>query len=110
MLDAVPHRTYNDNVKGSSLAGLWVILVEENGAKVPMLARAGNGLYLLAFKTGFSARKFVTDQGLQDAEPRMLVPGSLAELLEGLKERGASGVLVDYDATSNTYKEAGLVY
>ncbi len=97
-------------MKGSSLAGLWVLLVEENGAKVPMLARAGNGLYLLAFKTGFSARKFATDQNLGEAEPRMVVPGFLPEIVDSLTARNASGVLIDYDATSNTYKEAGLVY
>jgi hypothetical protein len=110
MLETVAPRSYNESVKGSSLSGLWVILVEEEGAKTPMLARAGNGLYLLAFRTGFTARKFVTDRGLENAEPRMVVNANLAEVVESLTRRGANGVLIDYDATNNTYKEAGLVY
>jgi hypothetical protein len=110
VLETATARSYNDSVKGASLSGLWVILVEEEGAKVPMLARAGNGLYLLAFRTGFTARKFVLDQRLEHAEPRMVVGANLSEVVESISRRGANGVLIDYDASSNTYKEAGLVY
>jgi hypothetical protein len=98
------------SVRGESLSGLWLILVDEDGAKTPMLARAGNGLYLLAFRTGFNARKFVTDRQLGDAEPRMVVAGSVAEVVAVLDNRQVAGVLIDYDAQTNTYKEAGLVY
>jgi hypothetical protein len=52
----------------------------------------------------------VTDRAIDNAEPRMVVGANVAEVVEGLKTRGADGVLIDYDATSNTYKEAGLVY
>ena len=110
MLDVAPGRTYNDQVKGASLTGLWVILVDEGAGKTPMLARAGNGLYLLAFRTGFTARKFVAEKGLADAEPRLLVASNLPEILSSLETKQVSGVLIDYDAASNTYKEAGLVY
>jgi hypothetical protein len=110
MLDVSRERTYNDQVKGASLSGLWVILVEEEGRKIPMLARAGNGLYLLAFRTGFTARKFVSEKGLTDAEPRLLVTSNLPEIVATLDTKQIAGVLIDYDATSNTYKEAGLVY
>jgi hypothetical protein len=97
-------------VKGSSLEGLWIILVAEGDQKVPMLARAGNGLYLLAFRTGFTARKFTADSKLADAEPRMVVPSSARDILAYLARQQAAGVLIDYDATTNTYKEAGMVY
>jgi hypothetical protein len=110
MLDVSRDRTYNDQVKGASLSGLWVILVDEEGRKTPMLARAGNGLYLLAFRTGFTARKFVSEKALTNAEPRLLVTSNLPEIVATLDNKQIAGVLIDYDATSNTYKEAGLVY
>lgn len=97
-------------MKGASIEGLWVILVEEESAKVPMLARAGTGLYLLAFRTGFTARKFVTERNLGVAEPRMVMASSLADVLSYMTSKEVSGVLIDYDAATNTYKEAGLVY
>jgi hypothetical protein len=98
-------------VKGSSLEGLWIILVPEDGAKVPMLARAGNGLYLLGFRTGFTARKFMAESRIPEgAEPRMVVSANLAEMLAALQGKEISGVLVDYDVATNSYKEAGLVY
>jgi hypothetical protein len=98
-------------VKGSSLEGLWIILVTEGTAKVPMLARAGNGLYLLAFRTGFTARKFVTDSRLSDdAEPRMVVPSQAMQIVSAMQAKRATGVLIDYDASTNTYKDASLAY
>lgn len=101
---------YDVRVKGSSIEGLWIVLVDEAGDKVPMLAKAGNGLYLLAFRTGFTARKFVTDSALSDAEPRMVVPAQAPAILAHMGKKGATGVLIDYDASTNTYKDAGLLY
>jgi hypothetical protein len=110
-VDVAPTRAYENNVKGSSIEGLWVILVQEEGNKVPMLARAGNGLYLLAFRTGYTARKFMTDSQLPaGAEPRMVVSANLPEIMAIIAGKSLAGVLIDYDAATNTYKEAGLVY
>jgi hypothetical protein len=103
-------RSYEAPAKGASIDGLWVILVEEESAKVPMLARAGTGLYLLAFRTGFTARKFVADRGLAAGEPRMVVASSIPDVVSYMTAREVAGVLIDYDASTNTYKEAGLVY
>jgi hypothetical protein len=89
---------------------MWVVLVEEQGGLVPLLARAGNGLYLLAFGDGQKAKKFITDSRLENAEARLVVKSNLPGVLQALEERRASGVLLDYDATTNTYREAGLVY
>jgi hypothetical protein len=97
-------------VKGSSIENLWVLLVPEAGAKTPMLARAGDGLYLLAFRTGFTARKFMTESGLGDAEPRMVVGSVLPQILASVAGKGITGVLVDYDFTTNSYREAGLMF
>ena len=96
-------------VRGASLEGLWVLLVPEGESKVPVCARAGNGLYLLAFRTGHTARKFLEDSKM-DAEPRMVVPTNLTELMSSLSGKGVAGVLVDYDASTNPYKEPNLVY
>jgi len=93
-------------VPSSTIDGLWVVLVPEGAEKVPMLAKAGEDLFLLAFKTGFTARKFATDTKLEDAEPRMLVPGSTPALVAAMKVKGAQGVLVDYDPSTRTYKHA----
>jgi hypothetical protein len=115
-VDAAVARTYDPQVRGSSIENLWVILVPEEGAtgiggKTPMLARAGSGLYLLAFRTGFTARKFMTDGGLPaGAEPRMVVGSILQQILGAVAGKDVAGVLVDYDFTTNTYREAGLMY
>jgi hypothetical protein len=93
---------------------MWVILVAEpgsrSGAKTPMLARAGNGLYLLAFRTGFTARKFLADGNMTDGEPRMVVNANLPEIMAQVAGKDIAGVLIDYDYSTNTYKEAGLMY
>jgi hypothetical protein len=115
-VDAAPARAYDPQVRGSSIENLWVILVPEEGTtgmggKTPMLARAGNGLYLLAFRTGFTARKFMTDGQIpHGAEPRMVVGSILQQILATIAGKDIAGVLIDYDFTTNTYREAGLMY
>jgi hypothetical protein len=118
-VDAASARAYDPQVKGSSIENLWVILVpEESGeaaaglaGKTPMLARAGNSLYLLAFRTGFTARKFMTEARVPaGAEPRMVVGAIVAQVLSSVSGKDVSGVLVDYDFTTHTYREAGLMY
>ncbi len=118
-MDAASARAYDPQVKGSSIENLWVILVPEEGAaggatingKTPMLARAGNGLYLLAFRTGFTARKFMTEGQLPTgAEPRMVVGAILPQILGAIAGKEIAGVLIDYDFMTNTYREAGLMY
>ncbi len=71
-----------------------------------MLARAGDDLFLLAFKTGFSARKFASESQLSDAEPRMLMASQSQAMIAQMRSKGAQGVLVDYDTTTRTYKHA----
>jgi hypothetical protein len=97
-------------VRGGSIEGLWVVLVDQEEDKVPLLARAGNGLYLLAFRDGQRARRFIADSELDAAEARLVVKSNLAMVLAALETQHAAGVLVDYDARTNTYREAGLVY
>lgn len=109
-MNAAAARTYDPQVKGSSIENLWVLLVPEGSGKIPMLARAGDGLYLLAFRTGFTARKFMTDSGVQGAEPRMVVGQIVPQILASVDGKGVAGVLVDYDFTTNAYREAGLLF
>jgi hypothetical protein len=95
----------SDN-RGSTLEGLWVLLVTENGAKTPLLAKAGNGLFLLAFKTGFTARKFLVEsQAEKSVEPRMVVSSNRPQIVASVG-KDVAGVLVDYDFVNNTYKTA----
>ena len=107
---------YDPQVRSSSIENLWVILVPDESAsglagKTPMLARAGNGLYLLAFRTGFTARKFMTEgQIAAGAEPRMVVGTVLPQILNAVAGKDVAGVLVDYDFKTNTYREAGLMF
>jgi hypothetical protein len=115
-VDAAGARAYDPQVRGSSIENLWIILVPEEGAtalggKTPMLARAGNGLYLLAFRTGFTARKFMAEGHIpHSAEPRMVVGSILQQILSTIAGKDISGVLIDYDFATNTYREAGLMY
>ena len=118
-MDAASARAYDPQVRGSSIENLWVILVPEEGTqggttisgKTPMLARAGNGLYLLAFRTGFTARKFMSEGQLPaGAEPRMVVGAILPQVMAAIAGKEIAGVLVDYDFVTNTYREAGLMY
>src|SRR5215813_8182733 len=107
---------YDPQVRSSSIENLWVILVPDESTtglsgKTPMLARAGSGLYLLAFRTGFTARKFMTEAQTQaGAEPRMVVGSVLPQIMNSLTGKDIAGVLVDYDFSTNTYREAGLIY
>ncbi len=93
--------------RGSTLEGLWVLLVTENGTKTPLLARAGNGLYLLAFKTGFTARKFLVESRAEaTVEPRMVVSANRPKIVASVADKDVAGVLVDYDFVNHTYKTA----
>lgn len=97
----------SSTTRGSTLEGLWVLLVEENGTKTPLLAKAGNGLYLLAFKTGFTARKFLTEsRAAQSVEPRMVVSANRPKIVASVADKDVAGVLVDYDFANHTYKSA----
>jgi hypothetical protein len=104
----------------SPLDGLWVLIVQqpsaddgrdELGRRVPVMARAGNDeTYLLGFKNMTSARKFMTDSALENAEPRMVVKGNKGEFLKLAQDAGVVGVLVDYDATTQQYRTAAELY
>jgi hypothetical protein len=96
----------------STLDGLWVLLVSNEGeiqaqdhaARVPVMARAGNDqTYLLVFKNVAKARRFVTDQSLDGAEPRMVVRGNREEIVRIARSAGVVGTLLDYDPSTQQY-------
>lgn len=100
---------------GSVLEGLWVLLVANEGqlptadaeGRVPMMAKAGDdAAYLLGFKNVFRARQFLIATDVEGAEPRMVVRGNREEMLRIAKTAGASGVLVDYDPSTQQYAAA----
>lgn len=92
--------------QSSPIDGLWVLLVPEGNEKVPMVARSANGIFLLAFRTGHGARKFMSDSSIDGAEPRMVLAASAPRVLDLATGRGASAVLVDYDAATQNYRSA----
>jgi hypothetical protein len=103
----------------SPLDGLWVLLVDQPtegpqddaSRRVPVMARAGNDeTYLLGFKNMTSARKFILDSALENAEPRMVVRGNKSEFLKLAHDAGVVGVLVDYDASTQQYRAAAELY
>jgi hypothetical protein len=101
----------------SSLDGLWVLLegqplaAGETDTRIPVMARAGAGdTYLLGFKNMAKARQFMTVQALSSCEPRMVVRGNRSRLLEVAKDAGATGVLVDYDPTTQSYGSAAELF
>jgi hypothetical protein len=95
-----------------SLAGLWVLLVQNQGelkaqdadGRVPVMARAGNDqTYLLVFKDVVKARRFVTQQDLEGAEPRMVVRGNRDDIVRIAKSAGAVQTMLDYDPSTQKY-------
>ena len=95
----------------SSIEGLWVLLVNQQAERIPMMARAGNDeTYLLGFKSVFNARKFLEQSAVEDAEPRMIVRGNKSELMELAQTNGAVGVIVDYDPATQDYAAASELF
>ncbi|HEU0031618.1 MAG TPA: hypothetical protein VFQ53_13355 [Kofleriaceae bacterium] len=94
------------------LAGLWVLLVnndgeltvQDNDGRVPVMARAGNDqTYLLVFKNVVKARQFLAASELDGAEPRMVVRGNRDDIVRIAKSAGVVGTLVDYDPKTQQY-------
>ena len=97
------------------LNGLWILLVDNQGelvaqdpeGRVPVLARTGNDqTYLLVFKDVVKARRFVAQQELDGAEPRMVVRGNRDDILRIVRSAGVVGTLLDYDPKTQQYASA----
>jgi len=102
------HESVNEK---SSIEGLWVLLVNQEADRIPVMARAGNNeTYLLGFKSVFNARKFLEQSAVEDAEPRMIVRGNKSELMELAQTNGAVGVIVDYDPATQDYAAASELF
>lgn len=102
----------------TTLAGLWVLLVQNDGelttqdadGRVPVMCHAGNGqTYLLVFKTVVKARQFAAAQAVEGAEARMVVRSNHEELVAIARTAGAAGTLVDYDPTTQQYASTGAL-
>ena len=111
-------QTMTDSQAPSTLAGLWVLLIQNDGelatqdaeGRVPVLARAGNDqTYLLVFKNVAKARQFVTVQSLDGAEPRMVVRGNRDDIVRIAKSAGVVGTMLDYDPTTQKYAGTGAL-
>ena len=99
----------------SALAGLWVLLVHNDGeistqdadGRVPVMARSGDDQrYLLVFKNVAKARQFLQVQDLEGAEPRMVVRGNQQDIMRIARSAGVVGTLLDYDPTTQRYAAA----
>lgn len=111
-------QTQTHTQSAPNLAGLWVLLVQNDGelqqqdadGRVPVMARAGNDqTYLLVFKNVVNARKFVAAQSLDGAEPRMVVRGNRDDIVRIAKSAGVIGTLVDYDPATQKYATTGAL-
>lgn len=88
----------------TALDGLWVLLVDD---AEPVMARGGDeNTYLLVFKNVVKARQFVAASALDGVQPRLVVRGNRDDIVRSAKEGGASGLLLDYDPTTQKYAEA----
>lgn len=101
-----------------NLAGLWVLLVDNDGelktqdadGRVPVMARAGNDkTYLLVFKNVVKARQFVATSALDGAEPRMVVRGNRDDIVRIAREAGVVGTMLDYDPATQQYAGTGAL-
>ena len=108
-------QTQTQNQSAPNLAGLWVLLVQNDGelqtqdadGRVPVMARAGNDqTYLLVFKNVVKARQFVSSSSLEGAEPRMVVKGNRDDIMRIARSAGVVGTLLDYDPSTQQYAEA----
>ncbi|MBK9033239.1 MAG: hypothetical protein IPL61_18530 [Myxococcales bacterium] len=97
---------------GSVLDGLWVLLIANEDqlptadadGRVPMMARSGETTnFLLGFKTVVKARQFLSSQGIEGAEPRMVVRGNRDEMLRIAQAAQANSVLIDYEPSDQSY-------
>jgi hypothetical protein len=97
------------------IEGFWVLLVQNEGelttqdsnGRVPVMARAGNDqTYLLVFKDVAKARRFVANQDLDGAEPRMVVRGNRDDIMRIARSAGVVGTLLDYDPATQQYAQA----
>ena len=111
-------QTQTQTQNQTPIAGLWVLLVQNEGelqtqdadGRVPVMARAGNDqTYLLVFKNVVKARQFVASQDLDGAEPRMVVRGNRDDIVRIAKSAGVVGTLVDYDPTTQQYAASGAL-
>ena len=110
--------TQNHVQTAPNLAGLWVLLINNDGelqtqdadGRVPVMARAGNDkTYLLVFKNVVKARQFVATQELDGAEPRMVVRGNHGDIVRIARSANAIGTLVDYDPATQQYAATGVL-
>ncbi len=102
---------YESVTEKSSLDGLWVLLVDQEAKRIPMMGRAGNNeTYLLGFKNVFNARKFIEQSAVENAEPRMIVKGNKSEFMQLAQTNGAVGVIVDYDPATQEYAAASELF
>jgi len=101
-----------------NLAGLWVLLVSNEGelttqdadGRVPVMARAGNDkTYLLVFKNIAKARQFQNVSELGDAEPRMVVRGNHGDIVRIARSAGVVGTLLDYDPATQKFAATGAL-
>ncbi len=104
--------------QATNLAGLWVLLVNNDGelktqdaeGRVPVMARAGNDkTYLLVFKNVVKARQFVASSALDGAEPRMVVRGNRDDIVRIARDAGAFGTMLDYDPATGQYAGTGAL-
>jgi hypothetical protein len=109
------HQT--DVAPQSALNGLWLLLVNQDHdsadikEQIPVMARAGNDMdYVLGFKNVASARKFMEESRIDNAEPRMVVTANQDSFLHCAKANGAAGLLVDYDPKTRAYAKASELY
>lgn len=109
----------NPIAQKSTLDGLWVLLVNNEGqlttadsnGRVPMMARAGDDeTYLLGFKNASKARQFLATSNVDGAEPRMVVKANKREYLRIASAAGVAGILVDYDPVTQQYAAATELY
>ena len=83
------------------------LTTQDSNGRVPVMARAGNDqTYLLVFKDVAKARRFVANQDLDGAEPRMVVRGNRDDIMRIARSAGVVGTLLDYDPATQQYAQA----
>ncbi len=89
-----------------TLNGLWIVRTGETPtSSTPLLARVDNELFVLAFTNAIKAGRCSDDLGAV-GRPFYVCSANITGVVRELREAGARGFIVDYDAGRASFSSA----
>jgi hypothetical protein len=88
-----------------TLNGLWIVRTGEAPASTPLLARVHNEVYVLAFTNALKANRCSDALG-EGGRPFYVCRANIDGVVRELRDAGARGFIVDYDAGLASFTSA----